>query len=121
MDVVRRDQADSEVLGDFWQNRVAPLLFFKSVIVEFDEEILFAENIAILRGGCGGFLNVVRLDRGVHFSRQTAAEANQSRRVLREQLFVDSRPVVKTIEMRGSDQFYEIAIAHLIFGQQGKV
>ena len=78
MNIVRRDQTDTEVLGDFRQHRVAPFLLLHPVIVELDEEILRAEDVAILRCGLGRLLNVVRLDGGVHFPSQTSTQADQA-------------------------------------------
>src|SRR6266404_9093948 len=118
MNVVRGNQADAEIFRDLRQHRVAPLLFLQSVIVQLDEEILCAKDVTVLRRGRGGLLNIVGLNGGVHFARQAAAQADQSRRMLCEEFLVDPWPVMKTIEMCGRDQFDQIAVADLVLGQQ---
>ena len=76
MNVIRCDQTDAEIFRDLWQHTVALMLLFDSVIVHFDEEIFRAENVAIFRGGLLRLLNVVPLNRRIHFARETPAEAD---------------------------------------------
>ena len=71
------------------------------MIVQLHEEIFRAQNVAILGRGLFRFLDIVRLNRRVHFARETTAQPDQPRRMLRQQLFVDPRAVVKSIEVRG--------------------
>ena len=101
MDIVRRDQADAEVFRDLRQHAIALALFFHPVIVQFHEEIFGAQDVAILGRGLLGSLDVVRLNRRIDFPRETTAQPDQPRRMLRQQLLVDPRSVVKPVEVRG--------------------
>src|SRR5215472_5027396 len=118
MDVVRRDETEAEIFCDLWQDPVALSLHLDPMIMHLDEEILGAENVAIFRRRLLRLLDIVCLNRGVYFTGQTTTEPNQSRRMLREQILVDPRSVMKSVEMRGRDQFNQIAVADLVFGQQ---
>ena len=101
MHVVRRDQPNTELFRDLRQHSIALVLFFHPVVVQFHEEIFRAENVAILGRRLLRLVDVIRLDRRIDFAREAAAEPDQSRRMFRQQLLVDPRPVMKTIEMRG--------------------
>ena len=101
MHVVRRDQADSEILREFGQAGVASMLLLHPVIVHFDEEIFPAENVAIFCRGRGGDVDFVGLQRGIHFAGEATAQADQSRGMCGEKLLVDSRAIMKAVEVRG--------------------
>jgi len=74
MHIVCGDESDPQVLGDLWQNAIALPLLFHPVVVHLHEEIFRSENIAILSRALFGDVDLVRLDRAVHFARQTTAE-----------------------------------------------
>ena len=82
MDVVRRDQTDAEIFRELRQHRVALALFFHPVIVQLDEEIFRAQDVAILRCGLSCLADVIRLDRRIDFARQATAQADQPRGML---------------------------------------
>src|SRR5260370_31999077 len=119
MDIVCGDEPDAKVPGDFWQNAIALALLVHSVIVHFHEEIVRAENVAILSRALFGDVDLVRLNRGVHFAGETTAESDQSRRMLREKFLVDPRPVMKSVEMRGRDQLKKIVITYFVARDPG--
>src|SRR5205814_7821324 len=96
-------------------------LFLHSVIVQVDEKVFWAEDFPILGGAFLGCIDPVRLDRGIDFAGETPAQTNQSARILREQLFVDARAVMKTVEMRDRNQFYQIVVADFVACQQSEV
>src|SRR5260370_8370581 len=114
MDIVCGDEPDAKVPGDFWQNAIALALLVHSVIVHFHEEIVRAENVAIIGGALFGDVDLVRLNRGVHFAGETTTESDQSRRMLREKFLVDPRPVMKSVERRGRDQLNKILITDFV-------
>ena len=121
MHVIRRHEGNAQVSRNLHQRDVAHLLLFHSVIVQFHEEIFRAENIAIFHGALFCFLDVVRLNCAVDFPRKTAAQPDQTFRARGQHLLVDSRRVMKPIQMRCGHQLHEVAIASFIFGQQREV
>ena len=91
------------------------------MIVQFEEEILRAQNVAKFRRALPRLGHVVGLDRHVDLALQTAAHADQARGMLREQLLVDPRLVMHPVEMRGRDQLYQVAVAGFVLGQEGEM
>jgi hypothetical protein len=103
MHIVRGDQPEAQVFRDLRQHPVALVLFFHPVVVQFDEEILRAQNVAIFGRCLLCLLDVVRLECRIDFTRETPAEPDQTFLVLLQELLVDPGPVMKSIEMRSRD------------------
>jgi len=121
VNVVGRDQTEPEFAGEFWQMRIALLLLGHSVIVQLDEKISRPENVAIFRGHILRFFNVAGLKSAVDLTGETTAQADQTVRMRRQQILVDARPIIKTVQMRRRNQLYQIAIARLVFRQQSEM
>ena len=121
MNIVGRHQSDANVPSNLRQSCHAFALFFHSVIVQFDKKIFCAENVPIFGCALFRFLDVVCLNGAVDFTRETAAQPNQSFRVRGEQFLVDPRRVVETFEVRSGDQLHEISVTSLVFRQQSEM
>src|SRR2546430_4089680 len=91
------------------------------MVVQFDKKVLRPENVSIIGGTLFCFFNVVCLNRAVDFPRETSAQSNQTGGPLCEQLFIDSRGVMKAIQMRCGDKLDEVSVAGLVLGQQSDV
>ena len=63
MDVVRRDQSEPEILRQVRQHAIAFVLRFHAVIVQLEEEIFRAEDVAKFRRALFRLLEVVCLNR----------------------------------------------------------
>jgi len=118
MDVIRRNQTETELFRQLRQDPVAFVLLFHAVVVQFQEEILRAEDVAILSRGLFRLVDVVRLNGGINFAGQTSAQSDQTGGMLGEKLLVDPRRVMKAVEMRRCNQFHQIAITGLVLCQQ---
>src|SRR5262249_34917550 len=116
MHVVCRNQTDSELSRDLWQYAVGLALLLNSMVVQFDEKVLLPENVPVLGGTLFGLLNIVCLNRAVHFARETTAQSNQTGRARCEQLLVNPWRVMKSIQMPRCYQLYEVSIASVVFG-----
>ena len=121
VDVVCRDQSEPEVLRHFEQNPIAPVLLLDAVVVEFDEEIVFAEDVPILAGKIPRARLVVCEDRLVDLSVEAPAERDEPVAVGRQELFVDSWLVVKPIEVCQRHEFNEVLVSRVVLGEQCKV
>ena len=121
MHVVRRHEAEPELLREFWQDRVALFLHLDAVVVHLEEEIFRAQDIAKIGCALPGLGEVIGLDRHVDLALEAAAQPDQSARMFREQLLIDPRLVMKTIEMRDRDHLHEVAVAGLVPRQQGEM
>src|SRR5204862_2477678 len=119
--VVGRNQTESEFASEFRQMRIALLLLGHAVVVQLHEKISRPENVAIFRGQILRFFNIVGLQSAVDLTGETTAQADQTVGMRREQILVDARAIIKTIEMSRRNQFHQIAIASLVFRQQGEM
>jgi hypothetical protein len=116
MHVIRRDQPNANVARHIHKCCVARFLFLHPVIVQFQKEILGAENISIFSGALFRFLDVVSLNRAVDFACKAAAQSDQTSGAFGEHLFIDSGRVMKSIQMRRRHQLHEVAIASFVLG-----
>src|SRR5204863_9681475 len=121
VNVVGRDQTEPEFAGEFWQMRSALRLLGHSVSVQLDEKIARPENVAIFRGQILRFFNVAGLKSAVDLTGETTAQADQTIRMRGQQILVDARPIIKTVQMRRRNQLYQIVIACLVFRQQSEM
>ena len=79
VDVVGRDQPNSQISGDLRQTTIALALLFHPVIVKFDKEIFRSENVAVGCRGFFGLIKAVRLDGGIDLAGESTTEPNQPR------------------------------------------
>ncbi len=121
VNIVGRDQTETEFASEFRQVRIALLLLGHAVVVQFDEKISRAENVAIFRSQILCFFNVVDLKSAIDLTRKTSAQSDQTVGMRCEQSLVDARSIIKTIEMSRRNQLHQIAIAGLVFRQQGEM
>jgi hypothetical protein len=121
MDVVRRDQPEPEFLRKQGQRLVALLLDLDAVVVHLEEKILRPKNVAKVSRTLPRLGEIVRLDRHVDLALETPAQADQPGGMFREQLLVNPRFVMKSIEVRGGNQFHQVAITRVVPGQEREV
>ena len=91
------------------------------MIVQFDEKILRAENVPIIGRALFRLLDVVRLNCGVDFARETATQPDQSLRMRGQQLLVDPGRVMESFKVRCRHQLDEISVASLVLRQQSEM
>ena len=91
------------------------------MIVQFQEEILRAQDVAKFRRALARLRHVIGLDSHVNLALEAATHPDQSCRMRGEEFLVDARFVVKAVQVRRRDQFHEVAIARFILGQEREV
>src|SRR5947209_3345499 len=101
VNVVRGDEAEPELFRQTRHYLVALLLRLDPVVVHFQEKIFRAQDVAKLGDALARLGQVVRLDRHVDFAFEAAAQPDQTGRMLGEKLLVNSRLVMKSVEMSG--------------------
>ncbi len=121
VNVVRCYDRDSEFFGNFQKRSIAEMLRLKSVIMELKVKVFPAEDVHEFAGRFLGLVQVSRLDCHIDFTFQAGAHPDQAGTVFRQQLFVDTRLIVKTLQVRGGDQFHKIAVTAKVFCQQREV
>src|SRR5262249_31206729 len=99
MHVIGRYQANAQVSRNRHQRSIAQFLYFHPMVVKFDEEICRAENIPVFGGALFCLLDVICLNRAIDFARKTAAESDQTLGARGQHLLVDTRRVMKSIQM----------------------
>ena len=91
------------------------------MILQLQEEILLAEQVAVLVGQALGFVVAVRQQGFVDIAAQARRERDQAFGMARQQVFVDARLVIETVQIPGRDQLDQVAITGLVFAQQHQV
>ena len=118
MHIIGGDQAKVELSGDSNKFRIATALRFEAMIVQLDEEAIAPENFTILAGELPRPFEIACKEPAIDFALEAAAQRNDPSRVGCQQLLVNSRFIVKTLEMRGRDQLDKIAISFGIGSEQ---
>ena len=118
VDVVGDDQIQIEVLRDRLQPDVDDPLIVDALILHLEEEVVRPEDVAIGGRRVQRLLLLLGTNAGGHLPFQAAAQADQPRRMLREQLLVDPRLVVEPLGVAGRDELDQVVIALVGLRQQ---
>lgn len=122
MHVVRGDEAEAEIARELRERRVHFRLRSDAVVGEFEEEIFRAEDVAVSRGELRRLREIILgVNRVRHLALQAAAKADDSLRVLREELLINPRLVVKSVEVRRGDEAHEVLVTVQIRCEQREV
>ena len=121
VDVARRDERQAALRGEPGQRVEHRLLDLEPGVLELDVGVVAAEDL----------LQPVELHLGVAHPRlrdrlrdpprQAAGERDQARRVLREELPVDARPVVVALQVAERAELDQVGVAGRRLGQQREV
>ncbi len=101
--------------------RRQPLVLLEAVILNFEEEVLLAEDVAIGIGQAAGVVVFIVEDGFVEVAAQARREADEAFRMRGEQILIDARLVVKTFEIGRRNQLDEVPVALLVFAQQDEM
>ena len=93
----------------------------QAVILQFQEEILLAEEVAVFVGQALGFVVAIGQQGFVDIAAQACRERDQAFRMARQQVFIDARLVIETVQVTGGDQLDQVAVAGLVLAQQHQV
>ena len=83
VNIVRRDQPEPEFAPDLRQDAIAFPLRLEPVIVQFEKEILRAEDVAKGRRALPRLVELIGLDRHVDLALETGAHPDQTLRSAR--------------------------------------
>ena len=119
--VVGGEQRGADPFGDLDQLRVGFVLGGDPVILQFDEQVVLAEDLLQSSGLVECAFLVAVEQRLQHVPTEAPGGGDQSIGVLLEQLPVDPRLVVVALEERQARELDQIAIAGFVLGQQGEV
>ena len=115
--VVGRHQRQAEVFFQPEQAGMNPAFLLETLILNFQEEILRAENIAIGGGRLAGGVQLVFHQPFRDFALQAPGEPDQALAVFGQKLLADPRLVVKTVQRSFRSDLGQVAIAFFVFRQ----
>ncbi len=119
--IVGGDQRDAGVGRQAMHQRHDFGVGLQAVILQFEEEILGAEQVCVFVGDAARVFVAVLQESFVDVAAQACRERDQALGVAREQVLIDARLVVEAVEVAGGNQLDEVAVAFLVFAQQHQV
>ena len=121
MTVVGGHKGNSRLSREPHQLRINALLLGNPVVLNFEEEIAFAEDVSqVVSRPLGGFVTV-RGKRRRHFSAKAGGEADQPVGVPGQQVFIDAGLVIKALRVGRGSELHQIAVASLVLAENHQV
>ncbi len=121
MDVVRRDERQSQLGGQGDEARVGLLLLGQAVVLELDIEIALGEHRGVLDRGLLGLLRAVPNEPGGQLALDAAREPDQTFGIGGQQFLVYPRAIVKSLEIALGYQPAQALIALLVLDQEDEM
>ncbi len=121
VEVVGHDERQPDLRAKAQELAVEPLLFREAVVLELQEEVALAEDLAVLAGRLARPFPVLHLQRLGHLAAEAGTEADQPFAVLRQVLVVDAWLVVVPVEMGVRNQATQVLVAAVVLGQEDEV
>jgi len=119
--VVGDDEREIQILCEREQPSVDDLLFLDALVLHFEKKVVLTENVAKPARSLERWTRLLHLQRACDLPFEAAAQPDQSFRVLRQQLLVDPRSVVKPLGVTGRHELDQILVAFVGFGEQDQV
>ena len=119
--VVRRDERQTDLRGEPEELLVEPPLLGQAVVLELEEEPVRAEDVAVLAGQLAGELPVLDFERARDLAVEAGRQADQAFAVPGEVLAVDARLVVVAVDVRVRDEPTQVQVAGPVLGEQDQV
>ena len=91
------------------------------VLLQFEEEIVLAEDFVIPVHAPAGCVELALVDQARHLSRHAAGGADQALGMCGEEFMVDAGIVVKAFHLRGGGDLEQVLVAGLVLSQQQQV
>ena len=93
----------------------------QAVVLQFQEEILRAEQVGVFVGQALGFFVTVRQQGLIDVAAQARRQRDQALGMPRQQVLIDARLVIEPVQVAGGNQLDQVAIAFLVLAQQHQV
>ena len=119
--VVGGDRRDAGLFGKPHEIGNQRKLFAQAVVLHFQIEIAFAEEVAVPQGGLFGAVVIAGEQRARDLARQARRQRDQPLVVFRQQLFVDPRLGIEALRPRLADHGDQVAVALFVFAKQHQV
>src|SRR5258707_4420433 len=116
MDVIGCHQWEIQLRGDLLELAIDQVLLLQPMVLHFEKEIFWPENVPENAGCFFSFLKITVLDRDIDFAFETGTKTNQPSAMFGQQLLINSRLVVESGEVRFGNQFNQVAVPNGILG-----
>ena len=121
MDIVGDNQLHAVFFRKDMQLPVDGPLFFQVVVLHFQKEIVFAENINIFPQRSFRPVQIPLQDHLRNFSLYAGRQADDALAVFAQDILIDAGLAVKAVNKTERHQLHQIVIAFLIFRQQDQM
>ncbi len=118
VDVVRADERQVEVARDRRQPDVHDALVVDALVLHLEEEVPGAEDVTVGRRRVQRLRLLLGADPRRDFPFEAAAEADEARRVRRQQFLVDARLVVEPFGVSRGDELDQVVVALPRLGEE---
>ncbi len=88
------------------------------MVFQREEKVIFAQNIGIFVGEFNGAVELIQLACFIHFGAEAGGDSDEALAVFPEERLVDAGLVIEALERGQRDEFDEVVIALLRFGEQ---
>ncbi len=119
--IVGGDQRNARLAREPHQLRIDAVLFLHPLVLELQEEVPFAENVAQIVGRLARGFVAVGSQRHSHLSAQAGRERDQAVGVASQQVFINARLVVIAFDVGRGGELHQVAVAALVFAEQHEV
>src|SRR5260370_38042150 len=121
MDVIGCHQREIQLRGDLLELAIDQVLLLQPMVLHFEKEISWPENVPENAGGFFSFLKITVLDRDIDFAFETGTETNQPNAMFGQQLLINSRLLMEFGEARFGNQFNQATVPNGILWEQRKI
>ena len=121
MAIVGGDERDAGFFRESNELGVDALFDGQALVLNFEEEIAFAEDVAEAVGVFASLAVFFFDDAFSDGAAETGAESDQAFGILAEEFVIDARLVIKAFEESCGDELDEIAVAFEIFAEENQV
>ena len=118
VDIIRTDERQVQVARKRRHRAVDHPLLFDAVPLHLEKKVARPENVAIGGGGFDGLARLMVREALGHLSFQAAAQTDETFAVPGQQLFIDSRAVIKPFSVTRRHELDQVVIALVGFRQQ---
>jgi hypothetical protein len=119
--IVRGDKGNASFLGEAEQIPVDAFLDGQALVLDFEEEVALAEDVAEAIGILPSFVEFFLDDTFGHGTAEASRKGDEPFAVLAEELVVDAGLVVEAFEETSGDEFDQIAVAFQGFAEKDEM
>ncbi len=117
MAIVGGHQRQAKIFFQLEEAGMDAVLHLQTLILDFQKEVFFAENIGERSGGRARSIVVILHQAFGNFALEASGEADQSAGMLGEKLLADPRLVIKAMQRSLRRDLDQIAVAFFVFGE----